>query len=71
MVFLKRGQVSFKTFKDQVIFDKSDVPMNDRTPNTVDTHYSKKWKELLMEENYKSYHPIQIFSHRFFPSSLG
>ena len=30
---------------------------NDGTPYTVYTPYSKKWKELLREENYKSYDP--------------
>ncbi|HUH47563.1 MAG TPA: deoxyribodipyrimidine photo-lyase [Arenibacter sp.] len=55
--FFKRSRVSFKAFKDQVIFDKSDVIKNDGTPYTVYTPYSKKWKELLMEENYKSYNP--------------
>lgn len=55
--FFKRSQISFSAFKDQVIFDKSDVIKNDGTPYTVYTPYSKKWKELLMEESYKSYNP--------------
>lgn len=55
--FFKRNQIPFKAFKDQVIFDKSDVLKNDGTPYTVYTPYSKKWKELLKEEHYRSYHP--------------
>lgn len=55
--FFERNQISFRAFKDQVIFDKSDVLKNDGTPYTVYTPYSKKWKELLKEEHYKSYNP--------------
>lgn len=55
--FFKRNQISFRAFKDQVIFDKNDVLKNDGTPYTVYTPYSKKWKELLKEEHYRSYRP--------------
>lgn len=55
--FFKQNQISFRAFKDQVIFDKSDVIKNDGAPYTVYTPYAKKWKALLMEENYKSYDP--------------
>lgn len=37
--------VEFKTCKDQVIFEKSDVVKDDGTPYVVYTPYSKKWKE--------------------------
>lgn len=53
----KRNQISFRAFKDQVIFDKSDILKNDGTPYTVYTPYSNKWKELLKEEHYKSFNP--------------
>ena len=70
--FFKRSQVSFRAFKDQVIFDKSDVIKNDGTPYTVYTPYSKKWKELLMEENYKSYDPDYTnFFGQVFSEILG
>lgn len=55
--FFNERNIPFKAFKDQVIFDKNDVVKNDGTPYTVYTPYSKKWKELLREENYKSYDP--------------
>lgn len=55
--FLAQSQISFKAFKDQVIFDKRDVLKNDGTPYTVYTPYSIKWKELLKEDNYKFYNP--------------
>lgn len=51
--FFNERDVLFKTFKDQVIFDKNDVMKNDGTPYTVYTPYSKKWKELLTAKDYK------------------
>lgn len=45
--FLKDHQVGFKSYKDQVIFEKDEVMKNDGMPYTVYTPYSKKWKELL------------------------
>lgn len=39
--------IDFQTFKDQVIFEKSEVLSNMGTPYTVFTPYSKKWKERL------------------------
>lgn len=43
--FLKTKNVEFKTFKDQVIFEKSEVVKDDGSPYVVYTPYSKKWKE--------------------------
>lgn len=68
--FLKDQKVNFKSFKDQVIFEKEEVMKNDGTPYTVYTPYSKKWKELLKNgkiDNFKidfskflSYKPSQF-----------
>ncbi len=55
--FFNKQNIPFKAFKDQVIFDKNDVLKNEGTPYTVYTPYSKKWKELLTAENYKSHNP--------------
>ncbi|UAY51240.1 cryptochrome/photolyase family protein [Ferruginibacter albus] len=52
--FFSKQNIPFKGFKDQVIFEKNDVLKNDGTPYTVYTPYSKKWKELLTPENYKT-----------------
>lgn len=41
----KTHSIEFKTCKDQVIFEKSDVVKDDGTPYVVYTPYSKKWKE--------------------------
>ena len=48
-------QIPFNTFKDQVIFEKSEVLSGQNTPYTVFTPYSRRWKERL------SQHPISQF----------
>lgn len=65
--FFNEQNIPFKAFKDQVIFDKNDVLKNDGTSYTVYTPYSKKWKELLTEKDYKSYNPdcTNFFRQRF------
>jgi deoxyribodipyrimidine photo-lyase len=44
--FLSKN-ISFKTFKDQVIFEKSEVMKSDGSPYTIFTPYSKLWKQKL------------------------
>ena len=41
----KENNIDFKTSKDQVIFEKSEVVKDDGTPYVVYTPYSNKWKE--------------------------
>jgi len=43
--FLKKHKIDVETFKDQVIFEKSEVTKNDGTPYTVYTPYKNKWLE--------------------------
>lgn len=43
--FLSEKGIELHTFKDQVIFEKSDIMKSDGTPYTVFTPYSKRWKE--------------------------
>ncbi|SDI21392.1 deoxyribodipyrimidine photo-lyase [Chryseobacterium taeanense] len=57
--FLKKNIISFKSFKDQVIFEKDEVLKKDGTPYTVYTPYSKKWKELFNKNK------IEIFTTDF------
>ena len=40
-------KIEFKTSKDQVIFEKSEVVKDDKTPYVVYTPYSNKWKSLF------------------------
>lgn len=41
----KENNIEFKTSKDQVIFEKSEVVKDDGSPYVVYTPYSNKWKE--------------------------
>jgi deoxyribodipyrimidine photo-lyase len=43
--FLKENDIQFKTFKDQVIFEKEEVVKDDGDPYVVYTPYMRKWKE--------------------------
>lgn len=45
--FLDENDVKFRTYKDQVIFEKFEIVKADGSPYTVFTPYSKKWKEQL------------------------
>lgn len=47
--------IVFQSFKDQVVFEKSQLLSGQGTPYTVFTPYSRKWKERLSQE------PIRTF----------
>ncbi|MDG5493143.1 deoxyribodipyrimidine photo-lyase [Psychroserpens sp. SPM9] len=52
---LSENNITFKTFKDQVIFEKDEVVKKDGDPYVVYTPYMKVWKE-----KFKS-HDLEIF----------
>jgi deoxyribodipyrimidine photo-lyase len=58
--------ISFKTFKDQVIFEKDEVTKDDGKPYTIFTPYSRKWKAKLTDFYLKAYPTDNYFTH-FFP----
>jgi deoxyribodipyrimidine photo-lyase len=55
--------ISFKTFKDQVIFEKNEIIKDDGKPYTVFTPYSKKWKAALSNFPLKPYPTEPYFSN--------
>jgi deoxyribodipyrimidine photo-lyase len=55
--------VAFRTFKDQVIFEKDEVLKDDGKPYTVFTPYSKKWKSLVTPFYVKSYPTGAYYAH--------
>lgn len=61
---LKSNGISFKTCKDQVIFEKSEVVKEDGSPYVVYTPYSKKWLEKFKSIQLKSY-PSETLTHKF------
>ncbi len=60
---LESKGVVFKTFKDQVVFEKDEVTKDDGKPYTVFTPYSRKWKSKLDEGPLKSYPTEKYFDH--------
>ncbi|GAB2984913.1 deoxyribodipyrimidine photo-lyase [Mucilaginibacter puniceus] len=52
---LNRHNISFKTYKDQVIFEKDEVTKDDGKCYTVFTPYKRKWLEKLDPFYLKSY----------------
>lgn len=52
---LTSNNVSFKTFKDQVIFEKEEVVKNDGLPYVVYTPYMRSWKEKFNQTDFTIY----------------
>ena len=57
--------ISFTTYKDHVIFEKSEVTKDDGSPYTVFTPYSRKWMAALKTFYYKSY-PVSKYYSNFY-----
>lgn len=62
---LKKNEIEFHTYKDQVIFEKDEILKDDGKPYTVFTPYSRKWKASLSEFYLKSY-PTKINLNNFY-----
>jgi len=54
-VKLKRLNIDFKSYKDQVIFEKSEVAKDDGIPYTIYSPYMRKWYQTLKPFYLKSY----------------
>lgn len=74
--FLTNNAIAFKTFKDQVVFEKSEVVKSDGTPYLVYTPYMKRWKSTFHNSDIKSF-PSEdylnnlISSHQFTDITLS
>ncbi|HEX8515024.1 MAG TPA: deoxyribodipyrimidine photo-lyase [Bacteroidia bacterium] len=62
--FLAKNKIIFKTYKDQVIFEKHQITKDDNQPYTVFTPYMKKWKSRLSELSLQP-HPTEKYFSRF------
>lgn len=71
----KQKNVSFKSCKDQVIFEKNEVVKEDGKPYVVFTPFSKKWKEKLTSSSLKHFpsedHLDKLVKHNYPFLSLG
>lgn len=63
--FAESNRASFFSFKDQVIFEKSEVLKQDGNPYTVYSPYSKSWKNLLQQESITTF-PSEKYAGRLF-----
>ena len=64
-LLLRQNGVGFKTFKDQVVFEKAEVMKDDGKPYSVFTPYSRRWKSLLSEFYLKAY-PVEKYFDNFY-----
>ena len=63
--FLETNHIEFKTYKDQCIFEKTEVTKDDGKPYTIFTPYSRKWKAKLTDYDVKPYPNKKYFSNFF------
>ena len=71
--FLSKKEIQFKTYKDQVIFEKSEVVKDDGEPYVVYTPYKNKWKEIFdsdthLEIHYTSQHLNNLIHNTRLPN---
>ncbi len=60
---LAKREIAFKTYKDQVIFDRDEIIKADGSPYTVYTPYSRKWKATLTPSHIENYDTRHLFDH--------
>lgn len=53
--YLNQQNIGFKTYKDQVIFEKDEIVKSDGTPYVVYTPYMKQWKTHFKNSTLKHY----------------
>jgi len=61
--FLTSEKIDFKTFKDQVIFEKEEILKADKTPYTVFTPFYKQWHAKLKDFYTKEYPTKKYFKN--------
>jgi len=64
---LQAKGVDFKTFKDQIIFERDEVVKDDQKPYTVFTPYKKKWMKKVNEFYLKAY-PTEKYFKNLYPT---
>jgi deoxyribodipyrimidine photo-lyase len=60
---LASKNIAFHTFKDQVIFEKSEVVKDDQTPYVVYTPYSRKWKDLFQKTKLEHFESEKLLTN--------
>lgn len=65
MAFAKQRQINFHAYKDQVIFEKSEVMKPDNSSYTIFTPYSRMWKQKYQESKIIFYPSEKLLSNLF------
>jgi len=68
-LFLSNKNISFLTYKDQCIFEKTEVTKDDGKPYTIFTPYMRKWKQKINSFYLKSY-PTEKYFHNFIQANV-
>ena len=68
--FLVSKNIQFKTFKDQVIFEKAEIVKNDGLPYTVFTPYKNKWLQHFSKEKDTQEFKIKFDNFHLFTSEF-
>ncbi|WP_316842191.1 deoxyribodipyrimidine photo-lyase [Pedobacter gandavensis] len=64
---LRLANISFHSYKDQVIFEKDEITKADGLPYTVFTPYFRQWQQKL-SKFYASAYPTEKYFQHFMPS---
>ena len=62
---LSQKNIAFKSFKDQVIFERNEVTKDDGLPYKVYTPYSKKWLCTFTEKQIEAYPSENLLKHLY------
>jgi len=67
---LSDSNIAFKTYKDQVIFEKDDILKSNGTPYMVYTPYMKVWKKTFRAQTFKFYPSETVLNNCIADTSL-
>lgn len=66
---LSDNDIDFSSFKDQVIFEKSEVTKDDGDPYVVYTPYKNKWRSLFNSERDLQTFDIEKYANNFYQNT--
>lgn len=60
---LASKNIPFRSFKDQVIFERSEIVKKDGSPYTIFTPYSKMWREKFVQQKLPFFESAKLMEH--------
>lgn len=63
LAFAERNQIKFLSYKDQVIFEESEIMKADGKPYTIYTPYSKIWKQKFFSQEIPKFASQDVLSN--------